>query len=300
MTILDALGVSADIETRAAASKKRQADLDTQTSGTGFPEVELPDKGTQIVSLLPGGGDFPEFAGIYAPDGDIRGFIEREGRLQLAKLGIPETSIPPWALTPERFAAQRSIASLFVGYKGIKNSGTISYEDYPAARLRELGPQHPRNVALSIPGKYGLPNVRNHIFVYCVQHTMVNGILDNNKLAQDIKAGGFVKLLRMHGQSYNALKSAAAAAQMSGHRYITDVHLILQWSDYQKKTYSFNINAVEPAWHSKELLPLVLQEVHRLGRPVENTDVKSLTDDEFATLVQAVLAANGKGEQLPV
>jgi len=299
MSFLESLGVAKDIEARAAAEKKRHVELDNQASGQGFPEIDLPEKGSGIVSLAPGGGDFAEFAGIYAPDGDLLGFTEREARKQMEKLGIPENDIPPWAKFPERFVGQRSIPSLFVGGKGIKNSGSISYEDYPAARLRELGPQHPRNLALTIPGKFGLPHVRNHIYVYAIEHQMTNGLLDNQKLAQDIKGGNFLKLLRMNGQSYTALKSAAHAAQLSGHRYITDVHLIMQWADFSKRQYSFNINAVEPAWHTKELLPLVLKEVQRLGRPVENSEVKNLTDDEFAALVDAVIQSNRKGEQHP-
>lgn len=273
------------------AAKQHAAEVEQQTSQEGFPQYELADKATGIISVLPGCGGFEAFAGVGG-DGDVSAFAEAEAARQLMKLGFsPESEIPDWAMIAERYAAQSMTSTLFVGGKGVKNTGAIDYSEYPAKRLRELPADHPRNRALKIPGKFGLPSVRNQIYIYCIEHTMQNGKLDNAKLKADIEAGNFVKLLRLNGPSYAALKSAAQAAQMSGARHITDYHLIVQWGDFSKKTYNFNTNMVEPAWHSAELLPLVLKEIKRVGPPIEHADVRRLSDDEFATLVEAVTGA---------
>jgi hypothetical protein len=291
MSFLKALGIDQTIQEKALAAKQHAAEVEAQTSQEGFPQFELPEKTTKICSFLPGCGTFEAFAGVYA-DGDFRTFAEAEATPQFTKLGFSPTSeIPDWSMIPERYAAPGMTSTLFVGGKGIKNSGSIDYSEYPARRLRELPADHPRNRALKIPGKYGLPSVRNQIYLYVVEHTMANGKLDNAKLKADLEAGNFVKLLRLNGPSYAALKSAAQAAQMSGARYITDYHLIVQWGDFSKKTYNFNTNMTEPAWHSAELLPLVLKEIKRIGPPSEHADVRRLSDDEFAALVEAVTGA---------
>lgn len=288
MTFLQALGIDQTIQEKALAAKQHAAEVEQQTSQEGFPQFELPEKTTKIISILPGCGGFEAFAGVYA-DGDISAFAEAEAARQLTKLGFSAASeIPDWAMIAERYAAQSMTSTLFVGGKGVKNSGSIDYSEYPAKRLRELAADHPRNRALKIPGKFGLPSVRNQIYLYCIEHTMQNGKLDNAKLKAELETGNFVKLLRLNGPSYAALKSAAQAAHMSGARFVTDYHLIVQWGDFSKKTYNFNTNMTEPAWHSAELLPLALKEIKRVGPPIEHADVRKLSDDDFAALVEAV------------
>lgn len=298
MSYLQAIGALDTIQEVAKAAKQHAADVEAQTSTDGFPAFELADKTTKVISILPGCSSFPAFAGVYA-DGDIQEFAEQEITRQMQKLGIaPDGVIPSWSQIPAHYAAPDVVATLFVGGKGVKNSGNIDYSEYPAKRLRELAPDHPRNLALTIKGKFGAPTVRNGIYLYCMEHTLQNGKIDQQQLRKQLEAGGFVRLLRLNGPSYSALKSAAEAAQLSGARYITDYHLVVQWQDFGKKTYSFHANMAEPGWHQPDLLPLVLKEIERCGKPLDHADCRKLSDDEFEALVRATLGKQ-EPQQVP-
>lgn len=289
MGFLQHIGASEDIKAKAAASKKANADLEAASSSEGFPEFKLADKATTIISIAPGCGSFGSFAGVYS-DGDIEQWVEEQAAAQLTKLGYkPGDEIPAECMIPE-YDPNKGVATvLFVGAKKVKGSGHIDYSAYPASVLRTLPEDHPRRKALSLQGKFGESKVKTYVYLYCIEHSMRNGKLDNDKLAADIEAGGFLKLLKLNGPSYSALKAATQAARMSGAQFIPGYHLVAQWADFEKKTYNFNTNPMAPAWHEPSMLRKVLKEVHRVGPPIEHADVRRPTDEEFAALVEQLM-----------
>jgi hypothetical protein len=170
--------------------------------------------------------------------------------------------------------------------------GRVSYAKYPAAVLEKLPPEHPRRLALTIKGKFGANKIKQGVLLYCIEHPLNKRGLDDSALEQQIRDGGFVKLLHLNKPSYQNLKDAKAAAVQMGKQELPSIHLVVSVQDAQFNKLGFQVNALQtPAWHKPELLRLVLQEIERLGPVASKNPYREVTDQEFADAVKQALAS---------
>jgi len=176
-SILEQLGIAADITEQLEAAKA--AEMELEDSGYRLPEFVIKPGETNTISVAPGLGDWVKFARSQMDNPDSPAglqWITERATAQLRALDINDV-IPSWAKFPANFPAAVGVSGLFV-----PRLGRVSYARFPAPVLEKLPADHPRKVALTIKGKFGLPKVKHAILLYCIEHPVGKRGLDDAAL----------------------------------------------------------------------------------------------------------------------
>lgn len=286
-SILDKLGIPADITKQIEEAKAKE--LETEDSGSKFPEFEIKAGETRTISILPGLGGWVNYAisqGVDLTSADARAWIEDRATAQTRALDFNDV-IPTWAMIPAKYPNAARVSGLFV-----PKLGRVSYAGYTAAVLAKLPADHPRRLALTIRGKFGLSKVKHAMLAYCIEHPVGKKGLDDQALEQLIRQGGFVKLLAMNMPTYDNLKDAKAAAIQMGKPELPTVHLVTTLQDPKFIKLGFQINMTTPAWHQPEMLRLVLQEIEKLGPVETKSPYRDVSDEELEDAVKQALESD--------
>lgn len=298
-SILAKLNLPANITAQIAAAKAAELALDDDRKT--FPEFEIKPGESRTISILPGLGSWIDYAvtALDDPtDATVTHWVEDAAAQQFKLLGfdtnplpgpdgVEHVEIPEWAAIPAGHPAAVKVSGIF-----LPKAGAISYSAFPQKTLDALPPDHPRRRALQVPTKFGAVKVKHSIIMYCIEHPLNRRGLDDAALAENINAGGFLRLLKLNMPSYSNLKEAKAALLQLGKTELPSAHLIVSVQDPQFVKLGFQVNPTPPVWRAKpELLALVLQEVHRVGPVATKTPYRELTDDEFAAALTKALDA---------
>lgn len=290
--VLDKLNIPTNVNEQIRAAKA--AEMETEETGGKFPEFEIKQAETKTLSVLPGYGDWVRYAVSQLDDADestVMPWIEERATAQLKHLDCSEL-VPSWATIPAGYPNAAKVSGLFV-----PKLGRISYARFPQAVLEKLPADHPRKLALTIRGKFGLSKIKHAVLLYCLEHPMGKKGLDDAALEQQIRQGGFVKLLALNMPSYNNLKDAKTAAIQMGKTELPSIHLVTTLQDPKFLKLGFQVNAMqEPSWHKPELLRLVLQEVEKLGPVATKNPYREVSDEEFAEGVKQALDSSASSD----
>ncbi|MGV1035352.1 MAG: hypothetical protein ACOYBP_09095 [Microbacteriaceae bacterium] len=274
--------------------------MDIETD-RGFAKRELRiDKGQHsLVAFLPAKVSWGDAAGAAldrrCTEEDATKWIVDQATAQVKALGFdPEGDIPAWAMIPATFTGHHSEASVFLGKKGLKNSGYISYAEYPASVLAKLPPTHPRVMATKLPGKWGENKARTTVYFNVLELPTGKQGVDENALRQMLTEGGFVKVFGISAAQYANLRETRDAIAQMGFASLAHVHILVKRGSDDKGLYLFTPNTSGPAtWRKPEFMKLVLQELERIEPLAERAGIKHLNDEEFAALYSEVAPKAG-------